>query len=92
MQIITLYKTVRENGGVTVSPIKPEEGTEYTEAVRLIADEGKAVTKDGISLYSCIDTETAEGWYAVDALEENESYLGTQEVKEVYVGTTKVYG
>ena len=70
MQKITLYKTARENGGVTVSPLKPADGTPYTEGVRLIADEGKTLTKDGVNFTSCIDTDTAEGWEEVEAATE----------------------
>ena len=66
MQIITLYKTIRKDGGVTVSPHKPEEGTPYTEGIRLVADEGKLITQDGENLYYCIDTESTEGWYEVE--------------------------
>lgn len=62
MQVITLYKTTREGGGVTVSPLKPADGTPYTEGVRLIADEGKALTQDGVNFTYCIDTDTAAGW------------------------------
>lgn len=62
MQVITLYKTTREGGGVTVSPLKPTDGTPYTEGVRLIADEGKALTQDGVNFTYCIDTDTAAGW------------------------------
>jgi hypothetical protein len=68
MQPIKLYKYNRKNGGVTVSPIKPD--CEYTEMVRLVADEGKALTNDGENFTSCIDTDTANGWYEVDAPEE----------------------
>lgn len=68
MQTITLYKYTREDGGVTVSPIKPEG--ECTEMYRLIADEGKALTKDGENFTACTDTDTADGWYEVDAPEE----------------------
>jgi hypothetical protein len=63
MQIITLYKYNRADGGVTVSPVKPEG--EYTEMYRLVADEGKALTQDGENLTTCIDTDTPEGWYEV---------------------------
>ena len=65
MQIKALYKYKRADGGTTVSPIKPD--CEYTEMVRLIADEDKALTKDGEKLTPCVDTDTAEGWYEVDA-------------------------
>lgn len=64
MQIITLYKYQRADGGVSVSPVKPEG--EYTEMYRLVADEGKALTKDGENLTTCVDTDTADGWYEVD--------------------------
>jgi hypothetical protein len=64
MQIIKLYKYERADGGVTVSPVKPD--CEYTEMVRLVADEGKALTKDGENFTSCVDTDSAEGWYEVD--------------------------
>lgn len=65
MQIINLYKYQRADGGITVSPIKPD--TNYTEMVRLVADDGKAITKDGENFIACIDTDTAEGWREVDA-------------------------
>lgn len=64
MQIITLYQYEREDGGVTVSPIKPD--VEYTEMYRLVADEGKALTKDGVNTTPCTDVESVEGWYEVD--------------------------
>lgn len=63
MQIINLYKYYRETGCVTVSPIKPD--CEYTELVRLVADEGKVLT-DGETITSCVDTDTADGWYETD--------------------------
>ena len=70
MQIITIYRYERADGGTTVSPAKPD--CEYTEMVRLVADEGKVLTQDGENFTSCIDTDTAEGWYEVDA-EEHEA-------------------
>lgn len=69
MQIINLYKYHRADGGVTVSPIKPEG--EYTEMYRLIADEGKALT-NGEIITSCVDTESVEGWSEVDDPEETD--------------------
>ncbi len=65
MQIITLYRYERENGGVTVSPIKPN--AEHTEMYRIVADEGKLLTIDGVNTTSCADVETLDGWYEVDA-------------------------
>lgn len=67
MQIITLYKYKRADGGTTISPVKPEG--EYTEMVRLVADEGKALT-NGETVTSCVDTDTAEGWTEIDEPED----------------------
>ena len=64
MQTITLYRYTRPDGGVTVSPIKPD--VEYTEMVRLIADEGKILT-DGTNTTTCTDVSSAEGWTEIDA-------------------------
>lgn len=62
MQIIKLYKYIREDGGVTVSPNKPNG--EYTEMYRLAADEGKELT-NGEVVTTCTDVETVEGWEEV---------------------------
>lgn len=70
MQTITLYRYEREGGGMTVSPVTPD--VEYTELYRLIADEGKALTQDGENLSPCVDVESVEGWYEVDAPETEE--------------------
>lgn len=70
MQTIILYKYIRADGGVTVSPIKPD--CEYTEMYRLVADEGKVLTQDGVDTTTCIDVESVEGWYEVDAPEEDD--------------------
>ena len=69
MEKIKLYKFIRPEGGVTVSPVKPEG--DYTEMVRLVADEGKLLTKDGENLTSCVDTENSEGWYEVEEPKED---------------------
>jgi hypothetical protein len=63
MQIIQLYRYEREGGGVTVSPNEPD--LPYTTLYRLIADEGKVLTKDGQSFTVCADVEDAEGWHEV---------------------------
>ena len=67
MQTIALYKYQREDGGVTVSPIKPD--VEYAEMYRLVADESKALT-NGIITTPCVDVESIEGWSEIDAPEE----------------------
>lgn len=70
MQRITLYKYTRADGGTTVSPVKPD--CEYTEMVRLVADEGKALT-NGETVTACVDTDSTEGWTEIDAPEETET-------------------
>lgn len=63
MEKITLYRYNRSGGGVTVSTEKPE--TEYTELLRLVADEGMALT-DGNTVTTCIDTEDVTVWEEVE--------------------------
>ena len=64
MIIKELYRYEREAGKVTHSLEKPE--CEHTIRFRLIADEGKELTKDGESFTACIDVDSTEGWYEVD--------------------------
>ena len=70
MIIKTLYKYERDDGGVTVSPNKPV--VPYTECYRLIADEGKALTLDGVNLCGVVDVDSPDGWYEVDKPPEEE--------------------
>ena len=70
MKIKPLYRYEREDGGITNSLNKPD--CEYTERVRLIAEKGKLLTKDGENFCRVIDQDTADGWYEVDAPEETE--------------------
>lgn len=62
MQIITLYRYNRPDGGVTTSPVKPD--CDYTEKFRLVADEGMELVKGDIRT-ACIDTDDADGWEEV---------------------------
>ena len=71
MQIKTLYRYKRADGGITVTPEKPE-GIEFSEKLRLIADEGKMLTTDGENLSPCVDVDDVAGWYEVDSPEEKE--------------------
>jgi hypothetical protein len=66
MQTINLYKYIREDGGVTVSPIKPD--CEYTEMYRIVADEAKVLVNGDI-ITTCADVDTLEGWTEIDAPE-----------------------
>ena len=69
MQKITIYKYVRADGGVTVSPVMPD--VEYTEMVRLAADEGMVLT-DGKQYVSCVDTDAPYAWIEVEEPETTE--------------------
>ena len=68
MQIVTLYRYQRPEGGVTVSPVMPE-GVAYTTKFRLIADEGKILVNGDIDT-TCIDVNSTDGWSEIDAPEE----------------------
>ena len=84
MQIINLYKYTRPDGGVTVSPVRPEG--EYEPMYRLVADEGMVLTKDGENLTSCADVESVIGWYEVETTEgeaTEQDYLDALEKLEV---------
>lgn len=72
MQMIPLYRYIREDGGVTVSTVKPD--CEYAEKIRLVADEGKMLTLGGETLCACADVDSIDGWYEVDAPEEKEEH------------------
>lgn len=67
MTVKPIYRFIREDGGVTITPDMPQG--EYTELVRIIADKDKLITKDGVNTFSCIDTDSAEGWYEIDGEE-----------------------
>lgn len=59
-----LYKYESETS-VTYSLEKPNH-EDYEIFFRLIADEGKLLTKDGLEFFSVIDVESVEGWYEVE--------------------------
>ena len=80
MEVKTLYKYNRENGGVTVSPEKPDG--EYTEMYRLIADEGMELVKGDIRTM-CIDTDTTDGWEEVEYVETDEPIEPIEPIEEV---------
>lgn len=65
MIVKELYCFEREEGKVTVSTEKPD--CEYSLRFRIIADEGKELTKDGEHFTTCIDVDSTEGWYETDA-------------------------
>ena len=60
MEIKPLYRFLREDGGFTESPDKPDVA-EYITRYRLIASDGKLLT-DGTTETYCIDVDSADGW------------------------------
>lgn len=69
MDIKPLYRFLREDGGFTESPDKPD-GVEYTTRCRLIAGEGKLLT-DGTTETFCIDVDSTDGWSEIDDLDKD---------------------
>ena len=70
MDKIILYRYNRPDGGVTVSPVKPDG--EYSELFRLVADVGMVLT-DGVNITNCTDTAEPEKWQEVADKEAMES-------------------
>ncbi|MDD7537784.1 MAG: hypothetical protein PUJ93_02225 [Oscillospiraceae bacterium] len=60
MEIKPLYRFLREDGGFTESPDKPDVA-EYTTRYRLIASDGKLLTNGTTETY-CIDVDSVDGW------------------------------
>lgn len=67
MEVKTLYRFKRDDGGITDSPNKPKG--EYIERFRLIASSGMSITTDGKNLYPVIDVDNVEGYYEVPNIE-----------------------
>lgn len=59
MRKMTVYRYTRPDGGVSVSPVKPD--CEYAELFRLVADEGNMLT-DGVNHVACVDTDNPDIW------------------------------
>ena len=76
MQTTTLYRYTRSDGGVTVSPEQPDEGTAYELRYRLIADEGLSLT-NGEVFTQCTDTATPDAWQEVVGGDDTEEISDT---------------
>lgn len=77
MQKINLYRFIRPDGGVTVSPVMPD--SEYTELFRLVADDGMTLA-NGETVTPCTDTDKPEAWTEIDdPAELNRQYTETDE-------------
>ena len=73
MEIKLLYRFLREDGGITESPDKPDVA-EYTTRYRLIASDGKLLT-DGTTETFCIDVDSTDGWTEIDVPDEYEEIV-----------------
>ena len=72
MQIINLYRVTRADGGITVTPNKPDS---YDAVMyRIIADDGKEIV-NGDTRTICVDVESSEGWTEVGIKESTETEL-----------------
>ena len=67
----TLYRYLREDGGYTISPVKPE-GTAYTMRYRLIAEEGMAITNGEmtVGVIDLVHRKDCEAWTDCDLPDE----------------------
>lgn len=68
MQILPLYRYSSEDY-IVDSPEKPD--VEYIERARLVADQGKGLTKDDINKHTIIDVDLDDvsNWREIDAPE-----------------------
>ena len=87
MQTITLYRYTRPDGGVTVSPEQPDEGTAYELRYRLIADEGLSLT-NGEVFTQCTDTATPDAWREVVGGDDTEEISDTAALNILLGGAT----
>ena len=83
MQTIMVYRYERPDGGITVSPVMPRDGTTYDLRYRLIADEGKALT-DGRMITSCVDVTSPDGWTEIEAPEVEPELTETEQKAAAY--------
>lgn len=64
MIVKKLYRYKRADGGVTISPIKPDN-TDYEITHRLIADTGMELVRNDIHTI-CVDTDDIEDWIEIE--------------------------
>lgn len=83
MKTLPLYRYTRSDGGITTSLIKPSG--EYTEMVRLVADEGKELIKNGERV-QCVDVDSIEGWTEVEATTPSRDEITDTEALQIITG------
>ena len=63
MKRVNLYRYIRQDGGVTISPNVPN--CEYDEMIRLVSDADK-ILSNGEKTALCIDTTNEDEWHEID--------------------------
>lgn len=69
MQILSLYRYENHLGQLVISPREPIV-TSYATLYRIIAEDGKMLTKDDINVTPVVDTYSTEEWREIDWKEE----------------------
>lgn len=64
MIIKTLYRVMRSDGGIDITPNKPVN-KDYSKTYRLISETGMALT-DGNSIFICIDTDNIDKYHEIE--------------------------
>ena len=70
MTVKTLYRYARADGGVSVSPVEPQQ--KYTVLYRVIAEKGMSLARNGQVFGPVVDTEVQDGWSEVETPKEEE--------------------
>lgn len=79
MTIKNLYKIIRADGGVTISTTKPDG--DYIPYLRLIADDGKAMT-NGILSCPAIDVPEGDQGHWTE-IEDEDADMTPEEIAEM---------
>ena len=82
MKVLNLYT----GGGVTLSPVNAD-GRLLSEYVRLVADDGLAIT-DGDIVVSCIDVRLKEAckWRDCEGIDESQDFNTDQALEKILAG------
>lgn len=80
-----IVKTLYTGGGVSLSPVYAE-GRSESRYVRLVADDGKAVTNGSI-ITACVDVPTDQvGNWSDCAAQEQDDELSAEEALDILTG------
>ena len=74
---------------MTIKTVTRTFGDGTTELrILLTADEGKALTNDGETLFNCVEVVSADGWTEVDAPATDEPISDTEALQIITGGAT----